>query len=110
VVTPIATAPAAPNLTKIVAGSGKLTLHFNPPSTDGGSTITSYTASCTSNGSTNTAIGTTTPITVTGLTNGASYTCSITATNAVGTSGASTPASLVVKPASIVPILNILLD
>ena len=64
-----------------------------------GSQITSYTATCTSSngGAAGTATFTTpdgsvAPITVTGLTNGDTYTCTVTATNAVG-AGPPSPAS-----------------
>ncbi len=86
-------------------------IDFVPPANTGGTPITGYTASCSGSGvATRTATGTSSPITVTGLTNGVNYTCTVSATNSAGTGGASTGESKVVRPASIAPILNILLD
>ncbi|MDC3405483.1 hypothetical protein OAY01_03150 [Luminiphilus sp.] len=56
---------------------------------NGGADITEYSASCTDGTSTFTGTSSTPTIEVTGLTNGTAYTCSASATNAVGSSGAS---------------------
>ena len=60
--------------------------------------ITSYTATCASTDGRRHAdsiSGPHSPITVTGLTNGNTYTCNVTATNAVGTSTASDESAVV---------------
>lgn len=102
------TAPDAPAITKLVPGGQRISVHFNAPGWQGGTPITSYTASCTGGGVTRTATGTVSPIVVTGLTNGVSYTCTVTATNGAGTSNAS--AGLVKRAgSSMVSILNLLL-
>ena len=89
--TPVATAPGAPTLTTVVAGNGQATLTFTPPSSDGGASITSYTANCVASGVTRSTSGAGSPITVTSLTNGMTYACSVTATNTAGTSIPSMP-------------------
>lgn len=89
--TPVATAPGAPTLTTVVAGNGQATLTFTPPSSDGGASITSYTANCVASGVTRSTSGAGSPITVTSLTNGTTYACSVTATNTAGTSIPSMP-------------------
>lgn len=81
--------PGAPTLNTVTAGNGSALIAFTAPSADGGSPITGYTASCTGGGATRTTTGGSSPLTVTGLTNGTAYVCSVTATNAVGTSSAS---------------------
>lgn len=88
-VTPAApTAPGAPTIGAVTAGNGSASVAFTAPASNGGSPITSYTASCTptGGGAAVTGTGATSPITVNGLTNGTAYTCSVTATNAAGTS------------------------
>ena len=104
-VTPFVSAPAAPPPPTAARGDTKIGVIFTPPTDNGGSPITSYTASCTSfSGNPGTATGPTSPLTVTGLTNGASYTCTVTATNALGTSPPSLPsASVVPAPVPDVP-------
>ena len=87
---PAANAPGAPTIGTATAGDGEATISFTAPSSNGGSPITSYTA--TSNPGDITATVTQADsgdITVTGLTNATAYTFTVTATNAIGTSVAS---------------------
>jgi hypothetical protein len=56
---------------------------FTPPGNDGGATILDYTATCDAGTD---ATGTTSPLAVTGLTNGVTYSCYVTARNSVGSS------------------------
>ena len=98
---PAATAPGAPVIGTATAGNGQATVNFTPPASDGGSPITQYTVTATdhtnaANGG-QTATGTASPITVSGLTNGDSYTFTVTATNTAGT-GPAEPASSAVTP------------
>lgn len=68
------------------------TVTVTAPSSDGGSPITSYTATSSPAGGTGT-LSQAGDMTVSGLTNGKSYTFTITATNAAGTSIASGPSA-----------------
>lgn len=95
---PAATPPGAPTLTGITRGNGQASLAFTPPASNGGATITSYTATCIG-GSTVTASGAMSPILLTGLANGTSHTCSVTATNSASTGPASN--TLAVTPATV---------
>lgn len=86
-----ATVPAAPTIgTATATGSTTATVAYTAPASNGGSVITSYTATSSPSGITGTlsqaGSGT---ITVTGLTGGTNYTFTVTATNAIGTSAAS---------------------
>ena len=84
-VTPAAptTVPGAPTGVNATAGNAQAWVTFSPPASNGGSAITFYTV--TSNPGGITASGASSPITVPGLTNGAAYTFTVRATNAVGT-------------------------
>lgn len=79
--------PAAPTIgTATGSGATTATVEFTP-SSNNGSTITSFTAVSSPGGLTGS--GATSPITVTGLTTGVAYTFTVTATNVVGAGAAS---------------------
>ena len=90
-------APLAPAAPTAVPGSGSATVSWTAPADDGGSPITGYTVTASPGGQTVTVAGSVRTATVTGLTNGTSYTFRVTATNAVGDSAPS-PASDPVTP------------
>jgi hypothetical protein len=84
-----AAVPDAPTVVTVTATRGTATVSFTAP-TANGAAITKYTATCTSSdgGTTRSGIGTRTPLSVTLLTIGNTYTCTVTATNAIGTGDA----------------------
>lgn len=92
-----ATPPAAPVIGTATAGTGSAVVSFTPPGANGGSAITTYTATCNPGGVTATASSS--PITVSGLTGGTAYTCSVTASNSFGTSPSSAASSSVTPAA-----------
>jgi hypothetical protein len=96
-VTP-ATVPGAPTMGAATRGNGQATVNFSPPSSNGGAAITSYTVTPSPGG--RLVTGTASPITVTGLTNGTTYTFAVAATNRVGT-GATSGLSNTVTPATV---------
>jgi hypothetical protein len=107
-VTPTApTAPAAPTGVSATAGNGTATVNWTAPA-NGGSPITSYTITP--------YIGTTaqlpttifgsppaTSTTITGLTNGTTYTFAVTATNAIGTGPPSSSSNAVTPTGPTAP-------
>ncbi len=90
-----ATAPGAPTSVTAVAGNAQAVVSFTAPVSNGGNAITGYTATASPDGLT--ATGASSPLTVTGLANGTSYTFTVTATNSVGT-GAASSASAAAMP------------
>ncbi|BBI30822.1 fibronectin type III domain-containing protein [Cohnella abietis] len=88
-------APGTPTNVTATAGNGQAVVGFTAPS-DNGSEITLYTVTAWENGTqARTETGTKSPITVTGLTNGKSYTFTVVATNAIGDSAVSTASNAV---------------
>ena len=90
-------APDAPTGVSGTAGDTEVSVSFTSPSDVGGSAITSYLV--TDSTKTHSATGSSSPVTVTGLTNGTSYTFNVWAINAFGWSVAS-DASGSVSPAA----------
>jgi len=82
-VTP-ATVPDAPTNVAATIGDSSAIVYWSAPAFNGGSTITYYTV--TSNDGLHNARSGSSPVTITGLTNGNTYTFTVTATNAIGTS------------------------
>ncbi len=96
----VPTAPGVPTIGTATAGDGQATVTFAAPG-DGGSPITTYTATATPGGITGSCAGPTAcTITVGSLTNGTAYTFSVTATNGAGTGSASAASN------SVTPMAN----
>ena len=74
-----------PTIDSIAVGNGQAVITFTP-GVDNGSPITSNTATCTDGSADYTGTSPTSPITVSGLTNGVSYVCVVSAINDEGTS------------------------
>lgn len=89
-----ATAPGAPLIGTATASEKQATVTFSPPASNGNSPILDYTVTASPGG--NTASGAGSPLVVTGLTDGISYTFQVTARNAIGTSPASGASNAVV--------------
>ncbi len=92
------TAPNAPLNVVALVGNQQASVSFTEPASDGGSAITGYTVTSSPGGFT--GFGSSSPIVVSGLTNGTAYTFTVTATNANGTSIPST-ASTAIIPATV---------
>jgi uncharacterized protein (TIGR02145 family) len=103
------TVPGAPIIGTATVGTGgsngRATITFTAPSNNGGTVITSYKATSSPDGKTGTVTqagsGT---ILVTNLTYGTAYTFTVTATNAAGTSAASTASN------SVTPLVSVTID
>ncbi len=103
-VLPPPTAPSPPTVTGTTPAGGRATVAFTP-GFDGGSPITGYTAQCSSTdgGVTKSANGTSSPITVTGLTPTKNYKCRVKARNAVGPGPFSAYGNTVLLPPPTAP-------
>ncbi|MBB5208007.1 choice-of-anchor J domain-containing protein [Chiayiivirga flava] len=99
-ITVVADVPGAPQNATAVAGDTQADVSWDAPASDGGDPIVNYTATCSDGVNDVGASSPVSPITVLGLTNGTPYTCTVTATNGIGTGPASAPSN------SITPIGN----
>ena len=95
--------PNAPTGVSAAAGSGAATISFTAPTNTGGSTITNYTA--TSSPGNISATGAN-PITVTGLTNGTSYTFTVKANGNLGFSSVASSVSNSITPTADLIIMS----
>lgn len=91
--------PLAPEAPTASPTDGGAYVYITAPSNDGGASITSYTVTSSPGGFTANAI-TTGSVTIRGLTNGTSYTFTVTATNSVGTSASSSASNAVIPSES----------
>lgn len=87
--TPSASVPGIPTIVSATASDGAISVNFTAPTNDGGAPITSYTVTCAAGATSRAASGTTSPVVVTGLSNGVQHSCSVVATNRIGSSAAS---------------------
>ena len=97
------TVPSEPIIGSASAGSGQASIAFAVPLNGGASPINGYAATCGVSGpftGTVTASGADSPIIVTGLASGKHYTCTVTASNAHGTS---LPSGSVTVKSTVVP-------
>jgi hypothetical protein len=94
--------PGAPTITSITAGDHNVTVFFTGPSSNGGSPIVNFEATCTSTdgGATRSANYFRSPIRV-GLTSGDTYTCTVAARNSAGFGPPSAPSA----PVVVLPIV-----
>jgi hypothetical protein len=79
--------PSEPVVIRTDTGDEEIYLYVSVD--DGGSPVTIFTATCTDGVDNFVGSSASSPVTVTGLTNEIPYTCTVTATNSVGTSSAS---------------------
>ena len=107
-----ATPPSQPTLLTLTPGRGSITLLWSPPTNNGGSAITTYTATCLADTqSPRIVTGSGVTLIVRGLRGGLLYACTVTARNRYYPSESSAAQTVIPQAgASLTPILMSLLD
>lgn len=95
--------PDAPTITSAIYSNQGGTISFSAPANNGGSAITGYSYSL--NGAASISISSS-PIELSGLTNGTTYSITVKAINVVGSSSASSSSSFVPKTIPSIPIIS----
>jgi hypothetical protein len=95
--------PGAPIIGMAIPGNAQATVNFTPPASDGGAPVQSYMASCVNGAQNLVASGAQSPLVVPGMSNGLTYTCTVTASNSAGTGMPSGPV-MVTPSASLVSL------
>jgi hypothetical protein len=98
--------PGAPLNVAATAGDGQASVTWTSPPSNGGRPISGYTVASTPGGLTVAAGPSATSATVTGLTNGVTYTFTVTASNALGTGPASAPSNPVTPVSPLRPSIG----
>jgi hypothetical protein len=98
-----ATIPSAPMILKVVPGAGSAMVYWSVPAVTGGTPVGSYRVIASPGGAFCHVPRQMVSCRIIGLQNGGTYTFTMTATNAAGTSATSTP-SAPVRPGSSVPV------
>lgn len=99
-----ATPPSAPTGAAAVVGNAQASVSFSAPVANGGSAIAGYTVVSSPAGGVDSNAGSTgLSHTITGLANGTSYTFTVVATNAIGTSPASVASGSVTPSVPVIP-------
>lgn len=94
-VIPAETVPDPPTEVAVVPSDGQVLVSWNAPLDTGGPDISGYTATALPGGASCTS--TTTSCVIVGLTTGETYSISVTATNAIGTSNRSKAISVTIE-------------
>jgi titin len=95
---PAATRPSAVSILDVSARDGTVAITFTQTNSVAAASV-QYQATCQASSAKYTATGKASPITVTGLTNGIRYSCTVTAVDANGTSDPST--AVLITPGSV---------
>jgi spore germination protein YaaH len=98
-----ATVPSAPQSVQATAGDARVTVTWTAPASNGGKPISSYRVTTQPGGATLTVAAPATTASLTGLTNGTTYTFTVAAINAVGTGPESAPSNAVTPQAGTTP-------
>lgn len=93
------TVPGAPTIDAVTPFNGSANVAFTAPASNGGSAVTNYVVTSSPGGLTGS--GASSPVRVSGLTNGVAYTFTVVAQNAIGTGPASASSAAATPLASL---------